>query len=234
MPVVLHDGPGFLVNRLLMPYMEDALTLLEEGQPMAAIERAARKFGMPMGPFELYDMVGLDTSLYAGKVLCEAYPGPFSGLADCPGHGGRGPLGPQVGTWVLRPSKSQVETAGGSRCRGGAAPFIHGDGTLVSEEQLTHRLFLPMLLEATRVLEEHRVRSAQDVDVAMIFGTGFPPFRGGLVFWGDQLGAAKVLELLQPWQDHGAAFQPTELLLRCAAEGKTLYELALTSGGRAA
>ncbi|MCA9147576.1 MAG: 3-hydroxyacyl-CoA dehydrogenase family protein, partial [Planctomycetales bacterium] len=76
-PIVVNDGPGFLVNRLLMPFMNEALLLLQEGVPIDAIERAAKKFGMPMGPFTLYDVVGLDTATYAGKVLCDAFPDRF-------------------------------------------------------------------------------------------------------------------------------------------------------------
>ena len=73
-PIVVRDGPGFLVNRLLFPYMNEALALVEEGAEIKAIERAAKSFGMPMGPIELYDMVGMDTALYAGRTMWEAFP----------------------------------------------------------------------------------------------------------------------------------------------------------------
>lgn len=230
MPVVVHDGPGFLVNRLLTPYLEDALNLLAEGQPIAAIDGAARKFGMPMGPFELYDMVGLDTASYAGKILCEAFSDRFPGSPIVPAMMEAGRLGRKSGRGFYDHRQPKAKRQEDPDVMEVLQPYIHGNGTKLSAEQLTHRLFLPMLLEATRLLEERRVRSPRDVDIALVFGTGFPPFRGGLLFWADQLGADKVLQLLQPWQSLGTAYRPTELLLRCAAEGKTLYELALNSG----
>src|SRR5690606_37877903 len=73
-PIVVNDCPGFLVNRVLFPYMNEALALLQEGVPMDALDKAATAFGMPMGPIALQDLVGLDTSLYAGRVLAAAYP----------------------------------------------------------------------------------------------------------------------------------------------------------------
>ena len=93
----------------------------------------------------------------------------------------------------------------------------------LSDEQVMHRLFLPMLLEATRVLEEKIVRDPRDVDLGLIFGIGFPPHKGGLLFWADQIGAAKILEWLKPWESLGARTQPTELLKEMAKSGQKFY-----------
>ena len=97
MPIVCNDGPGFLVNRLLMPYMNEAVELVLSGADLKAVEKAAKTFGMPMGPFELYDMVGLDTSVYAGKVLCDAFPDRFSGNELLPSLVEAGRLGRKTG-----------------------------------------------------------------------------------------------------------------------------------------
>ena len=96
----------------------------------------------------------------------------------------------------------------------------------IPHDELSDRLFLSMLLEATRVLEEGIVATAQDVDLALIFGTGFPPFRGGLCFWADQIGADKLLERLAQYESVGRRFQPTAMLREAASQGKTLYEIA--------
>ena len=97
------------------------------------------------------------------------------------------------------------------------------NGTKFTPEQLTHRLFLPMLLEATRVLQEKLVRDVRDVDLGLIFGLGFPPFKGGLLFWADTLGAAKIVEMLRPLEALGERFHPTPLLLEMAKTGKKFY-----------
>ena len=96
-----------------------------------------------------------------------------------------------------------------------------------SLDEITHRLFLPMLLEATRVLEDRIVRDVRDVDLGLIFGLGFPPFKGGLLHWADTLGAANIVELLKPLASLGERTKPTRLLQSMAAENQKFYELKL-------
>ena len=117
MPIVVNDGPGFLVNRLLMPYMNEALELVREGAAIKDVENAAKKFGMPMGPIALYDMVGLDTAVYAGKVLVEAFPERFHGQPDPTRTGQGGSAGAEVGPGILFVSQ---EEEGRSRSRVGS------------------------------------------------------------------------------------------------------------------
>jgi 3-hydroxyacyl-CoA dehydrogenase len=90
-------------------------------------------------------------------------------------------------------------------------------------EQITARLFLPMVLEATRILEAKVVRDVRDVDLGLIFGVGFPPFKGGLLFWADTLGAAKIVEMLKPLENLGPRTQPTPMLLEMAKTGRKFY-----------
>jgi 3-hydroxyacyl-CoA dehydrogenase/enoyl-CoA hydratase/3-hydroxybutyryl-CoA epimerase/3-hydroxyacyl-CoA dehydrogenase/enoyl-CoA hydratase/3-hydroxybutyryl-CoA epimerase/enoyl-CoA isomerase len=93
-----------------------------------------------------------------------------------------------------------------------------------SEEQIIDRLILPMLLEATRVLEDKIARDARDVDLGLIYGIGFPPFRGGLLFWADTLGAAAIVKRLESCQSLGARYQPTEMLKKMARDGAKFYD----------
>ena len=231
-PIVVRDCPGFLVNRVLLPYMNEALLLLQEGASMDAIDEAAVKFGMPMGPIALQDLVGLDTSYYAGQVLAAAYPdcvvpatilgalvqagqlGKKSG-AGFRKYGGKSKAEPNPELFKLLPAHKS------------------GDRTPTPEE-ITDRLFLPMLLEATRVLEENIVREPSDVDMGMILGTGFPPFRGGLLRWCDSEGAGKILDRVQRYTPLGKRFEPTETLTRHARTGELFYpipKLTKTSSG---
>jgi 3-hydroxyacyl-CoA dehydrogenase/enoyl-CoA hydratase/3-hydroxybutyryl-CoA epimerase/enoyl-CoA isomerase len=221
-PIVVRDCAGFLVNRVLFPYMNEALLLLQEGASMDAIDRAAVRFGMPMGPIALQDLVGLDTSAYAGRVLAQAYADravPVPLLVDLV-KAGR--LGQKSGAGFRRHAgkkgKPEPDPA--------LEPLLekHRTGTQTfRDEELTDRLFLPMLLEATRVLEEGIVREPADVDMGLILGIGFPPYRGGILRWCDAEGAGKVLERLESHRALGKRFEPTETLLRQAKTGEIFY-----------
>jgi 3-hydroxyacyl-CoA dehydrogenase/enoyl-CoA hydratase/3-hydroxybutyryl-CoA epimerase/3-hydroxyacyl-CoA dehydrogenase/enoyl-CoA hydratase/3-hydroxybutyryl-CoA epimerase/enoyl-CoA isomerase len=221
-PIVVNDGPGFLVNRLLLPYMNEALELLVEGVDMKAIESAAKDFGMPMGPLTLYDVVGLDTALHAGKVMHDAFPERVgtSPLLEAMVKANR--LGQKTGAGFYK--------YGGKKGRGEpdpalaevVGPLVRGKSAL-SKQQITERLFLPMVLEATRILEEKLVRDVRDVDLGLIFGIGFPPFKGGLLFWADTLGPKKLVEMLKPYEGLGLRYKPTPMLVEMSKAGRKFY-----------
>jgi len=226
-PIVVNDCPGFLVNRVLFPYMNEALVLLNEGVSMDLLDKAATAFGMPMGPIALQDLVGLDTSLYAGKVLAAAYPDrtPPTGVLDDLVKAGR--LGAKSGAGFRK-------HGGGKRGKPQADPEVEpilakhrtaGASAPTDLEALQDRLFLPMLLEATRTLEEGIVREPADVDMGLILGIGFPPFRGGILRWADSLGADEILRRLEPLRALGKRFEPTESLSKMAKTGEKFYPI---------
>jgi 3-hydroxyacyl-CoA dehydrogenase/enoyl-CoA hydratase/3-hydroxybutyryl-CoA epimerase/3-hydroxyacyl-CoA dehydrogenase/enoyl-CoA hydratase/3-hydroxybutyryl-CoA epimerase/enoyl-CoA isomerase len=222
-PIVVRDCPGFLVNRVLLPYMNEALLLLQEGAAMDAIDAAAEKFGMPMGPIALNDLVGLDTSYYAGEVMAAAYPDRAVKTTILGALVKAGQLGKKSGAGFRK-------YGAGKSSRAEPNPeFVkifaaHRTGTRTpSAEEITDRLFLPMLLEATRVLEENIVREPGDVDMGMILGTGFPPFRGGPLRWCDAEGADKILDRVERYVTLGKRFEPTETLKRHARTGELFY-----------
>ncbi|MBA3483734.1 MAG: enoyl-CoA hydratase/isomerase family protein, partial [Pirellulales bacterium] len=181
-PIVVNDGPGFLVNRVLLPYMNEALLLLEEGATIKQVDRAATSFGMPMGPIALYDTVGLDVAVHAGGVMAAAFPDRVVPSTILPAMVEAGRIGKKVGRGFFDyggkrgdHGKESAETeAIVAANRRGERKF--------SGEEITDRLMLPMLLEATRVLEDGVAANERDVDLALIYGIGFPPFRGGLFF----------------------------------------------------
>jgi 3-hydroxyacyl-CoA dehydrogenase/enoyl-CoA hydratase/3-hydroxybutyryl-CoA epimerase/3-hydroxyacyl-CoA dehydrogenase/enoyl-CoA hydratase/3-hydroxybutyryl-CoA epimerase/enoyl-CoA isomerase len=220
-PIVVKDCPGFLVNRILFPYLNESLALLEEGADPRQIDKAATKFGMPMGPITLNDVVGLDTSLYAGRVIGAAFPERTvaSSILDELVKVGR--LGQKTGSGFYSYAKGSKGTDDPAfqemlnRVRKGQKQ--------ISDEEVTDRLFLPMLTEASRVLAEGIVRSPADVDMGLILGLGFPPFRGGLLRWADTVGLDKILQKLAKYEALGARFQPTEMMRKLAATGKGFY-----------
>lgn len=222
MPVVVNDGPGFLVNRLLSPFMTESVELLLDGAEPAAIERAAKNFGMPMGPLQIYDLVGLDTAYYAGRVMYDAFPD-------------RVVVSPVVGALIKAGRKGQKSGAG-FFCyardpeRGDPDPRLDEiiatykrPAQKFTIEQITARLFMPMLLEATRELSEGIVHDARDIDLALIHGLGFPPFKGGLLFWAQNQGLDRILEMLKPLEPLGARMQPTPMLLEMAKSKQPFY-----------
>ncbi|HQU41601.1 MAG TPA: 3-hydroxyacyl-CoA dehydrogenase NAD-binding domain-containing protein, partial [Pirellulales bacterium] len=222
-PIVVNDGPGFLVNRLLLPYMNEALELILDGVEIKAIESAAKAFGMPMGPITLYDVVGLDTAYYAGQVMHEAFPDRIGESPLLAAMVKAGRLGQKTGTgFFAYKDKKEGRGSPDPALADVVKPLLRGQ-TRLSEQQVIERLFLPMVLEATRILEEQKVRDPRDVDLGLIYGIGFPPFKGGLLFWADTLGAAKIVEMLQPYQSLGKRYQPTPMLAEMAKSGQMFY-----------
>jgi len=220
-PIVVRDCPGFLVNRILFPYINESLVLLEEGAKPRDIDKAAEAFGMPMGPITLNDLVGLDTALYAGRVVNTAYSDRakttriLDELVSAKRFGQKSGAGFYSYAKGSRGTDDPAFAAILERCRTGQRDF--------TQEEIIDRLFLPMLTEASRVLMEGIVRDPGDVDMGLILGIGFPPFRGGLLRWADSLGLGKVLEKLKQYEKLGLRFQPTEQIKRLASEGKGFY-----------
>jgi 3-hydroxyacyl-CoA dehydrogenase/enoyl-CoA hydratase/3-hydroxybutyryl-CoA epimerase/3-hydroxyacyl-CoA dehydrogenase/enoyl-CoA hydratase/3-hydroxybutyryl-CoA epimerase/enoyl-CoA isomerase len=211
------------VNRILFPYLTEALVLLEEGVPARTLDKVATAFGMPMGPITLNDVVGLDTSLYAGQVISTAFPDRAARARVLEELVKAGRLGKKSGSGFYSYAK------GG---RGADDPALAellgrlyregGKGDL-SPEEITDRLFLPMLTEASRVLSEGIVREPGDVDMGLILGIGFPSFRGGILRWADQQGLPAVLERLKKYEHLGPRYQPTEQMRQLAAQSKGFY-----------
>jgi len=219
-PVVVSDGPGFLVNRLLVPYMVEAVSLLEEGHGIQKIDKAMMNFGMPMGPIELFDEVGIDVAFKVAKILSQSMGDRMAESDIFENMVNDGKLGKKskVGFYKYEGKKkiydSSVET------------YISvKNKTTLSDEELVQRMVYPMINEAARCLDEKIVTRPQDVDLGMIFGTGFAPFRGGLLNYADSEGIEKVNSTLQKFaEEHGTRFKQSDALQKMAKEKKNFYE----------
>jgi 3-hydroxyacyl-CoA dehydrogenase / enoyl-CoA hydratase / 3-hydroxybutyryl-CoA epimerase len=216
-PVVVRDGPGFLVNRLLMFSMAEALSLLADGVSIPALDRTMRRWGMPMGPITLTDEVGLDVATHVAGILTEA----FGDRLHVPEWIGRmvedGRLGTKVGKGFYRydgrrrldPDPAVYELLGLTPTEDDPDPLEVG-----------HRIVLPMLAEAARCLAERVVGDAADLDLAMIMGTGFPPFRGGLCRWADDEGVGELRRRMDELAGRlGPRFSPSEAFLGVVEAG---------------
>jgi 3-hydroxyacyl-CoA dehydrogenase/enoyl-CoA hydratase/carnithine racemase len=225
-PVVVKDSPGFLVNRVLMPYLHEAVEMVREGVAPERIDRVSRAFGMPMGPIELYDMIGLDTAFYAGLVMSAAYGDRIDASPVIPALVKAKRLGRKTGSGFYDyagtgPKARVVDTGPGAATVLARYPLPPRES---SDRTIADRLFLPMLLEALRVLDEGIVRDGRDIDLAVIHALGFPAFRGGLLAWGDSLGAAEIVRRLEPLADLGVRMHPVPRLLELARAGGRLSE----------
>jgi 3-hydroxyacyl-CoA dehydrogenase / enoyl-CoA hydratase / 3-hydroxybutyryl-CoA epimerase len=226
-PVVVKDGPGFLVNRILAPYLSEGVRLVREGCRIEDVDAAMTHFGMPVGPLALLDDVGLDVAVKAAEVLGAAFPERMqAGGEDALASAGR--LGRKAG-------KGFYDYAGGKRGKPAREAYealraTPREKSPLPEEVVVSRLVLPMINEAAFCLEEKVVRNAGKLDLAMIFGTGFPPFRGGLLRYADSLGADRVFRRLDDLAERlGPRFAPAELIRELANDRKGFYADAVRS-----
>ena len=227
-PVVVQDSPGFLVNRVLSPYLHEAVELLREGIDPARIDKLSRRFGMPLGPLELYDMVGLDTAFYAGVVMASAFGDRIDASPLIPALVKAGRLGRKTGRGFYRyrgvGPDARLETVDDALVKT-LEPYRLPERS-ATDAELTDRLFLPMLLEGLRLLEERVVRDGRDIDLAVIYALGFPAFRGGLLAWGNSLGAAEILRRVERLADLGPRMIPPGSLIDHARSGRPLAQPA--------
>lgn len=238
-PVVVGDGPGFLVNRILGPYLNEAGFLLGDGISIEAIDSVAKAFGMPMGPLRLLDEVGIDVSGHAGAALHAALGdrlAPAPALLDL---GRTGRLGRKGGSGFYTYEKGKergVDEEIYSLLPSVPTRAAQGAGTSGEKDvhrDIRRRLVFAMINEASRILGDRIVTSAQDVDLAMIMGTGFPPFRGGLLRFADTLHSRGLVDRLDELErTHGPRFAPSPTLLRLAEADQTFYEAFPGSAAR--
>jgi 3-hydroxyacyl-CoA dehydrogenase/enoyl-CoA hydratase/3-hydroxybutyryl-CoA epimerase len=220
LPVVVKDSPGFLVNRILMPYLVEAGRLFEHGASLEHLDEAMLDFGMPMGPMRLLDEVGLDVALHVAQTLAAN----FSGRMQVPNILNQmvkaGVLGRKSGGgfYLYGPSKK-------SRPNPQATSYVQsGAGSNLTHEALQERMYFLMLNEAARCLEEKIVSAPEDIDFAMIMGIGFAPFRGGPLRYADSLGIEKIVGAMGMLADCGAEqYTPCALLQQMAADRAKFY-----------
>jgi 3-hydroxyacyl-CoA dehydrogenase/enoyl-CoA hydratase/3-hydroxybutyryl-CoA epimerase len=219
LPVLVKDSPGFLVNRILMPYLVEAGNLFEAGVSVRQLDQAMLDFGMPMGPMTLLDEVGIDVALHVAETLSANYrdrmrvPETLGKMVQA------GRLGRKAGRGFLIHAKGKEPVPNPDSQR------HQSRKSELSSTECQSRMVLLMINEAARCLEEQIVSGPADVDFAMIMGTGFAPFRGGPLRYADRLGIPTVVAEMERLVQSGAAhFAPCALLREMAASGKRFYQ----------
>ena len=214
-PILVNDCAGFVVNRILLPYLNEAAFILEDSSNVEQIDSTLKEFGMPMGPFTLADTVGIDIGYKVSKILNEAYGEhmPISHLLD------------QLYDLKLLGKKSNEGFYTYSKNEMKVNPKIKDlqniDRRLISEKEIINRCMLIMINEASLILEEKIVSDANIIDFAMVTGTGFPPYKGGILTYANSVGLDFVLSKLEDYhREYGERFRPSNLLKQLVLENK--------------
>jgi len=227
-PIVVNDCPGFLVNRVLFPYFAGFSKLVLDGADFVAVDKVMEKqFGWPMGPAYLLDVVGMDTADHAASVMADGIPERMAKVENDPV------------TLLFKAERLGQKNAKGfynfSKDKRGkpkkdAAPEAYelikphqAAASEFSSEEIIARLMIPMANEAIRCLEEGIVASAAEADMALIYGLGFPPFRGGIFRYIETMGLANFVELADKYAHLGPIYQITDGVRQMAAEGKSYF-----------
>jgi 3-hydroxyacyl-CoA dehydrogenase/enoyl-CoA hydratase/3-hydroxybutyryl-CoA epimerase len=238
LPLVVRDSPGFLVNRVLFPYLLDAAELFESGVDAEKIDDAIVKWGMPMGPLRLIDEIGVDVAVDIGNTLEKAYGRRNHVSTVLLWLRDQQMLGRKTSAGFYKyEDKMQKSNEALSEWRrglhgepeGAEGPNIpldwhRGPRLRLNEEELAHRLVFLMINEATRCLEEKVVESPEDADYGMILGTGFAPFRGGPLRFAEHFGLKKIVEEMERMAQGEEKFLPAEILKKHARDGTKFYE----------
>ncbi|HEV7714984.1 MAG TPA: 3-hydroxyacyl-CoA dehydrogenase NAD-binding domain-containing protein [Steroidobacteraceae bacterium] len=207
LPVPCGSAPGFIVNRVLMPYLHEAMYAAQEGVPLASIDRAAVDFGMPMGPVELADVVGLDVASHVGKIIAAELGRPAPDLG-------------QLDALLAQKRMGRKSGAGFYEWKDGKA-VKPPDGGVAPPPDLIDRMILVLVNECVAVLREGVASEADLIDAAVIFGTGFAPFRGGPLAYARSRGVDEVvLRLTELSERYGSRFKPDAGWNLLAAAGK--------------
>jgi 3-hydroxyacyl-CoA dehydrogenase / enoyl-CoA hydratase / 3-hydroxybutyryl-CoA epimerase len=224
LPVIVRDNPGFLVNRVLFPYLLDAAELFESGLEADKIDNALLQWGMPMGPLRLIDEIGVDITIDIGNTLEKAYGRRDHVSAVLLWLRDGQMLGRKTGAGFYK-YDGKAQTPNDSLAQWRRA--LHGEPEGAegpNDEDLAHRLIFLMVNEAARCVEEKVVDSPEDADYGMILGTGFAPSRGGPLRFAEHFGLSKVVDALERLAQSEEKFSPCEILKKHAGDGTKFYE----------
>ncbi|MBX2836319.1 MAG: fatty acid oxidation complex subunit alpha FadB [Gammaproteobacteria bacterium] len=226
-PIVVNDCPGFLVNRILFAYFGGFNQLVADGCDVRAIDKALERFGWPMGPAYLLDVVGMDTAKHAADVMAAGFPERMATQSDTVIDAlfKAERLGQKNGKGFYR---YEMDKRGKPK----KLPDSEGDAVVrsvqqaandFSDEEIVDRLMIPMCIEAGLCLEDNIVSSPAEADMGLVYGIGFPPFRGGALHYVDTLGVANFCDKAKRYEPLGPLYQPGKMMLKMATESASYY-----------
>lgn len=226
-PIVVNDCPGFLVNRILFPYFAGFTGLLRDGADYRQVDKVMERFGWPMGPAFLLDVVGIDTAQHAGAVMADGFPDRMrnEGETVIERLYKEQRLGQKNGKGFYRyepdrkgKPKKLVDEELPALLEG-----VVGPAREFSDEEIIARMMIPLCIESVRCLEDGIVETPAEVDMGLVYGIGLPPFRGGALFYIDQMGLQAFCDLADQHAELGKLYQPTDKMRAMAAAGQTYF-----------
>ena len=228
-PIVVRDCPGFLVNRILSPYMSAFLRLVADGADYQQVDRVMEAFGWPMGPAYLQDVVGMDTGSHVGVVIAAGYPDRMKPVEPnvvqalvAAGHYGQKT---GQGFYAYTPGAGgRPEKAESPASRALIAALQKSGPRAFSDAEIVERMMLPMVVEAAHALEEGVVGTPAELDMALLMGVGFPAYLGGPLKYADWLGLPAVVALCDKHAALGPAYQATARMRAMAAQDSRYYD----------
>ena len=226
-PIVVNDCPGFLVNRVLFPYFGGFARLVSAGVDFVRIDKVMERFGWPMGPAYLMDVVGIDTGHHGRDVMAEGFPdrmqderrSAIDALYDAKRLGQKNGKGFYVYETDKRGKPKKVFDASVLDV---LKPVVY-EHREVSDEDIINWMMIPLCLETVRCLEDGIVETAAEADMGLVYGIGFPPFRGGALRYIDAVGVAEFVALADRYAELGPLYQPTEKLREMARTGQRFF-----------
>ena len=225
--IVVKDCPGFLVNRVLFPYFDGFSKLLRDGADFQAVDKVMERWGWPMGPAYLMDVVGIDTGVHAAGVMAEGFPDrmqlDFKTATEVMFENDR--LGQKNGKGMyeyVTDKRGKPKKIVNDDVYQLIAP-ICGERAEFEREDIIARMMLPMAIEMARCVEEGIVGTPAEADLALLYGVGFPPFRGGIFRWMDTVGLAHIAEMSDKFAHLGKAYELTDGMQAKLAAGETYY-----------
>jgi 3-hydroxyacyl-CoA dehydrogenase/enoyl-CoA hydratase/3-hydroxybutyryl-CoA epimerase/enoyl-CoA isomerase len=226
-PVVVNDCPGFLVNRILFPYFGGFCALVRDGADFQHVDKVMERFGWPMGPAYLLDVVGMDTGKHAGEVMAEGFPDrmahQFRTAIDVMFDDGRYGQKTDKGFYTYElDRKGKQKKVKDASVYEMLKPVVEGSNEF-TDEQIIERMMVPLCIETVRCLEDGIVETAAEADMGLIFGIGFPPFRGGALRYIDSIGIEEFNKIADKYADLGALYVPTEGMREMAKTGKKFF-----------
>ncbi|WP_275289049.1 fatty acid oxidation complex subunit alpha FadB [Halomonas elongata] len=236
-PIVVNDCPGFLVNRVLFPYFGGFSQLMAAGADFQRVDKVMEKFGWPMGPAYLLDVVGMDTAVHAGEVMAEGFPERMGSLGGAGGEGqdksaiqvmfDNDRLGQKnaKGFYAYEEDRKGKPQKVSDEAAIELVKGVAGSGREFSDDDIIARMMTPLCLETVRCLEDGIVGTPAEADMALIYGIGFPPFRGGALRYIDAMGLeAFVAQADELAAELGALYAPTDKLREMARNGERFYQ----------
>lgn len=226
-PIVVNDCPGFLVNRVLFPYFAGFAGLVRDGGEFTQIDKVMEKFGFPMGPAYLLDVVGIDTGVHANEVMAEGFPdrmkGDFKSAMEVMYENGRYGQKNGKGFYAYETDKKGKPKKVVDPTTYELIKPVVAEAKEFDAEEIVARCMIPMCIEVARCIEEGIVDTAAEADMGLIFGIGFPPFRGGACRYMDSVGMADFVALCDKYAHLGNLYKATDRMREMAANGESYF-----------